>query len=254
MIIALSQPKNSGQPSRQPAGRTGSMSPPPERSIRRPSRADIASSRWQPTVGGNNGAGSVRRGGSLESGRWSGPSTTTVFGSASHRPSHPAADEPTDWVDRVRKMPVNVRSSSPGVVHRMSGTRSPGRLDDGNGMLGPGPMPSTMPGQSSRHVSDPVGLTLLSGVAAPGVFSDQPRRASYEHRHTGERDPSRRGGGAGAARGSGSGLDHTGQTGSGGSSDRDADDLPPQSNPVMTTGVSFDPNRDDPNFLFGSMA
>lgn len=103
-------------------------------------------------------------------------------------------------------------------------------------------MPPSAPSQGERYVSEPVGLALLSGVAAPGVNVGAPRYASHE----GGSKSSRAGGRGRTGRGnSGVGVgSHGGQSGE----DGNADDLPPPANPMMASSMSFDPNREDTEF------
>ncbi|CBN78737.1 expressed unknown protein [Ectocarpus siliculosus] len=254
--------------------RSGSMSPPPRRSVRPLSRAAIASQSWQPTTGGaampipsSSAGGASGRESSASLPRWSGggaapagaPSSSCSSGV--HRSvllGSNAAAAPSDWVDRVRKMPTiasSPRASSPNVVHRMGGNgggnggdvRSPSpRQEDNNctsprsmGMLHPGPMPSAAPSVGVKYMSEPRdNLALLSTVAAPGGYNNPPRRASYEDRSGAERQQAAR-------------QRLAGQPGGGGAADRDGgDDLPPPANPGLATGMSFDPNRDDGTFQF----
>eukprot|EP00752_Nemacystus_decipiens_P007849 g7012.t1 len=246
--------------------RSGSMSPPPRRSARPLPRAVIASQQWKPATGGAGGGGnggtSTSPGGSRRPAldpppppsssppsplpRWSSiPTATLPAVSAS------AAAVPSDWVDRVRKMPTIAppRTSSPNVVHRMGGaTRTPSPHQDGAAgggsaaslsLLdpGPGPMPSSAPSGGVKYVSEPPdNLALLSTVATPGGYNGPPRRASYEDRGSRQRRTGPAAAGNGAA-------DRDGD-------DRDGDDLPPPANPGLTTGMSFDPNRDDGTFPF----
>lgn len=235
------------------------MSPPPGRTARSPTRVDMARQRWQLTAGTGNGSSHIRNGNdrtplnNLEFSRWRVPITSPSLGPGFSRRAAlaNAGDEPTDWVDRVRKMPTSSRSPSPGIVQRMPGTRSPASPGERSGsasleLLGPGPMPSGAPNQSARYVSEPPGLALLSGVAAPGAYP-VPRRASYEDRSGSgsERESGRR-----VSGGRSGGMEHHGH----GGAERDADDLPPPGNPIMGGGMSFDPNREDPNFPFPSLA
>ncbi|CAM9709931.1 unnamed protein product, partial [Laminaria digitata] len=186
------------QGDRPVASRTGSMSPPPKRLGSALSRADIASQHWAPSTntessssGGSrrprNGAGSP----TLQ--RWHVPSPAAEPSGPTHRGSGLSnPDAPSDWVDRVRKMPVaNARPSSPNIVQRLGDAPDP-RMDGSRSLsalslLGPGTMPSGAPNQAARYVSEPDGLTLLSGVAAP--YNSMPRRTPYhEDRNGGERE------------------------------------------------------------------
>ena len=109
-------------------------------------------------------------------------------------------------------------------------------------------MPTSAPNGGVKYVSEqPDNLALLSTVASPGGFNGSSRRASYEDRGNRQRRP-------GPAAGSGGGDNTSGGGGGGGpgngAADRDGDDLPPPANPGLTTGMSFDPNRDDGTFPF----
>lgn len=140
--------------------------------------------------------------------------------------------ESTDWVDRVRNMPMLTGPPNPSITRRSSSSHNGER----SSLLGPGPMPADPPNPAGRYASEPSGLTLLSGVADP------PRRASRDHARLGDRGSSGRRGTGGRDTGVSIGLNNNA-----GGSDRDSDDLPPV-NPAMAPGISFDPNRDDPNF------
>lgn len=232
------------------------MSPPPRRSARPLPRAVIASQQWQPTTGsgGASGGGSTGGGGGRHAPRppldsSSSPSELPRWNSIPTPPlpavSASAAAVPSDWVERVRKLPT--RPSSPSVVHRMGGgARTPSPQEDTGAapaslsLLGPGPMPTQAPNGGVKYVSEPPdNLALLSTVASPGGYNGPPRRASYEDRGSRHRrlGPSAAGGGARGSSGNDAG-------------DRDGDDLPPPANPGLATGVSFDPNRDDGTFPF----
>lgn len=110
------------------------------------------------------------------------------------------------------------------------------------GMLHPGPMPSAPPNVGVKYMSEPRdNLGILSRVAAPGGYNNPtPRRASYDDRSGAERQQQ-----AGRQR-----LGAGQQGGGGGAADRDGGDDPPPANPGLTTGMSFDPNRDDGTFQF----
>lgn len=148
----------------------------------------------------------------------------------------------------MRKMPVaTARTPSPSIVQRLGAVPDP-RIDERRSLsalalLGPGTMPSGAPNQAARYVSEPDGLTLLSGVAAP--YNSMPRRPPYEERNGGERERESSGRRAGSV----VRFDRSVHGGSGGGAERDADD-PPPANPTMSAGVSFDPNREDPSFPF----
>ena len=235
------------------------MSPPPKRSGSALSRADIASQRWTPSTNtesssSNGGGGRRSRNGEGSSTlqRWHVPSPASEPSGPTHRAELSTPEAPNDWVDRVRKMPVAAaRTPSPSIVQRLGAVPDP-RMDERRSLsalslLGPGTMPSGPPNQAARYVSEPDGLTLLSGVAAP--YNSMPRRPSYEDRNGGEREreSGRRGGSVvrfdRSVLGGGGG-------GGGGGAERDGDDLPPPANPTMSAGVSFDPNREDPSFPF----
>lgn len=103
-------------------------------------------------------------------------------------------------------------------------------------------MPPSAPNQGGRYASEPVGLTLLSGVAAPGVHVGAPRYASHEVGSKSGRAVGRGRTGRGS---SGVGVgSHGGQSGE----DGNADDFPPPANPMMGSSMSFDPNREDTEF------
>lgn len=247
------------------------MSPPPRRSARPLPRAVIASRQWQPTTGGGADGGGGDTGSTggrhapprptLEPPSSSSPSPLPRWNSIPN-PGVPAvsaaaAAVPSDWIDRVRKMPTIAppRASSPSVVHRMGGAaRTPSPQEDGAGadggasaaslsLLGPGRMPTSAPnGAGVKYVSEPpTNLALLSTVASPGGYNAPQRRASFEDRGSRQRRPGPPGGENGGGGGG---------SGSGNAADRDGDDLPPPGNPGLTTGMSFDPNRDDGTFPF----
>lgn len=247
--------------------RSGSMSPPPRRSARPLPRAVIASQQWKPSTGAggtNTSPGGGRHAPprpALEpppsSSRSGLPRWNSIPTPALPAVSASAAAVPSDWVDRVRKMPTIAppRPSSPNVVHRMgAAARTPSPQEDGGGgggsaaslsLLGPGPgpMPTSAPNGGIKYVSEPPdNLALLSTVASPGGYNAPTRRASYEDRGSRQRRPGPAGGGDNGGGGGGSS--------GGGAADRDGDDLPPPGNPGLTTGMSFDPNRDDGTFPF----
>eukprot|EP00903_Cladosiphon_okamuranus_P010916 g10311.t1 len=248
--------------------RSGSMSPPPRRSVRPPPRAEILSRQWKPSPGGEAAGGrhdpprlALEPPSSSPLPRWNGIPTPGIPAL-----SGKAAEMPSDWVDRVRRMPTigPPRTSSPSVVHRMGGaarTSSPqedvlgaGRGDSAGSLslLGPPAMHTSAPnGAGVKYSSEPPdNLALLSTVASPGGYTGPPRRSSYEDR--GSR-PRRSGPPGGDNGGGGGGVGGGGGSSNGNAADRDGDDLPPPGNPGLSTGISFDPNRDDGTLPFTSL-